>query len=591
MTTREASDFPRYEANEKPAALVALGLGVQSSLLAIAPIALFPIVLAQAAGMSAEFAAWAVFSMLVVNGATTVVQAFRLGPVGAGMIVVPYPSPTTIPFCVLALQEGGTATMASLILVSGVFQIIVSLRMAVLRRFMTPTINGAILILLLLTLVPVVFNSLNSVPEAAAEPAGPIIILVTFVVIVGLLIRGSANWRVWASVIGLVAGSVAAVFYGLFDFDPVREASFVGLPFEGWPGLSFDFGAAFWSLLPVFLFLSIVALLQGNSVALATQRVSWRNPGAMDYRRVQGTALATGIGNLFSGLSAVMPLATSPRGTAFAQQTGCASRYVGIITGVLILTAAFFPKVWSLLIGIPSPVIGVYLIVLIGPLLVEGMKLIINDSPDYRTSLVVGIAFVVGLGLQTGIIDLPVGDLWNAVFQKALTSGGLILILLTLFAEFRRHRRRRLQTGLSLEELPKVNQFMEEFSSSQGWSAEMTARLQAVSEETMLILQEGQRADDSGRVRRLVVDIGSVGPGAELEFISVGGGDENLEDRIALLSQPLPEEADLELADLEATVERDAPLRLVRHYAASVSHRQYFDTEIITLRVTLPSRR
>ena len=591
MTTREANSFPRYEANEKPAALVTLGLGVQSSLLAIAPIALFPIVLAQAADMTAEFAAWAVFSMLVINGAATVVQAFRLGPVGAGMFVVPYPSPTTIPFCVLALQEGGTATLASLILVSGAFQIIVSLRMAVLRRLMTPTINGAILILLMLTLVPVVFDSLNKVPDDAADSAGPVVILVTFVVILGLLIRGSANWRVWASVIGLVVGSVVGAFFGLFDFEPVREASIVGLPFEGWHGLSFDFGAAFWSLLPVFLFLSIVALLQGNSIALATQRVSWRNPGAMDYRRVQGTALATGIGNLFSGLSAVMPLTTSPRGTAFAQQTGCASRYVGIVTGVLIAAAAFFPQVWSLLIGIPSPAIGVYIIILIGPLLLEGMKMIVNDGPDYRTSLVVGTAFVVGLGLQTGIVVLPIDDLWNAVFQKALTGGGLVLILLTVFAEFRRHRRRRLQVGLSMDELPRVNQFMEEFSSSHGWSDEMAARLQAVSEETMLILQEGQRADDSGRVRRLVVDIGSIGQGAELEFISVGGGDENLEDRIALLSQPLPEEAELELTDLEATVERDAPLRLVRHYAASVSHRQYFDTEIITLRVTLPSRR
>ena len=107
MSTQQPTTFPQYEADEKPVPLVALGLGVQSALLAIAPIALFPIVLAQAVDASAQFAAWAVFSMLIVNGAATVAQAFRFGPFGAGMIVVPYPSPTTIPFCVLALQEGG----------------------------------------------------------------------------------------------------------------------------------------------------------------------------------------------------------------------------------------------------------------------------------------------------------------------------------------------------------------------------------------------------------------------------------------------------------------------------------------------------
>ena len=461
--------------------------------------------------------------------------------------------------------------------------------MAMLRRLMTPTINGAILILLLLSLVPVIFSSLTRVPDDGASSAGPMVIAVTFAVIVGLLIRGSTNMRVWASVIGIAAGSVVGGFMGIFDFGPVKEASIVGLPFEGWPGLSFDFGVAFWSLLPVFLFLAIVALLQGNSVALATQRVSWRNPGAMDYRRVQGTALVTGVGNLFAALCAVMPLATSPRGTAFAQQTGCASRYIGIITGALIVAAAFFPKLWSLLIGIPSPVVAVYLIFLVGPLIVEGMRLIINDGPDYRTSLVVGTAFVVGVGLQTGLVDLPVGDLWNAVLQKALTSGGAVLILLTIFADFRRQRRHRLQVNLNMEDLPKVNQFMEQVSSSRGWSPQMASRLQAVAEETMLVLQEAQEPDQSARPRRLVVDVGALGRSAELEFVSVGGGDENLEDRLALLSQPVPEAMEYDSPSLETIAERDAPLRLLQHYAASVSHRQYFDTEIITLRVNPPS--
>ena len=582
MTTEATPSFPTYEADEKPAPHVALGLGVQSALLAITPIALVPLIFAQSADSSAEFTAWAVFSMLVVNGLATVLQAYRLGPLGAGMFVVPYPWPTAIPFCILAVQEGGTGTLAALVLVAGAFQIVVSLRMALLRRLVTPAISGAVLILLMVTLVPVLFRNLDSVPDDSPAAAGPVCILVTFAVIMGLLIRGSANWRVWASVIGIAAGSVAAVFYGIYDFEPFREAPIVGLPLDGWPGLSFNLGAPFWSLLPVFLFLSTVGVLQGNSVALTTQRLSWRTPRAMDYRRVQGTAFGTGLANVVAGFTAVMPITTSPRGVAFAQQTGCASRYVGIITGVLIIVAAFFPKTWSLLVGIPAPVVAIYIITLVGPLIVEGMKLIIQDAPDYRTSLVIGIAIAVGLGLQTGLVALPVGDLWNAVLQKGLTGGGALLVLLTVFAEFRRQRRRRIQVDMSMEELSKVSEFMQQFSSSQGWSPEMTARLQAVTEETMLVLQEAQQAEASGRPRRLVVEISSSGAIAELEFISVGG-DENLEDRIALLSQPSIEET-----DLESAAERDASLRLMRHYAASVSHRQYFDTDIISLRVTPP---
>lgn len=588
MTTEAAPSFPRYEADERPSTVVTLGLGVQSALLAAAPIALIPILLAQAADSSEEFAAWAVFAMLIVNGAATILMSFRAGPLGAGLFIVPYPSPTTIPFCVLALQEGGTGTLAALVLVTGVFQIALSLRLSLLRRIITPAVSGAILILLLVTLVPVLFRDLNNVPEGASEAAGPVCILVTFAVIIGLLIRGSANVRVWASIIGIVVGSAVAIMFGIFDFEPVREAPIAGLPVEGWPGLALRFDAAFWALLPAFLFLSTVTVLKDNSIALSTQRVSWRTPRAMDFRRVQGAAVATGLAQVASGLAAMMPLTASPRGVAFAQQTSCASRYVAIATGALLIVVAFFPKVWSLLLGIPDPVISVYLILLVGPLIIEGMKLVIQDTPDYRTSLVIGTALVVGLGLQTGLVSLPVGDLWEAVLQKALTGGGVVLVALTIFAEFRRQRRSRLQVGMSMDELPRVNDFMQSFASRHGWGPEMTARLQAVSEETMLVLQEGHEGE---RPRRLVVDIGVSGTGAELEFICASDGAENLEDRIALLSQPLPEESELGSPDVETAVERDASLRLMRHYAASVSHRQYFDTEIVTLRVAQPARK
>ncbi len=172
MTIEATSSFPRYEIDERPPRLLAAGLGVQSALLAIAPIALIPILLAQAADSSAAFSAWAVFAMLIVNGAGAIVQAFRVGPLGAGLFIVPYPSPTTIPFCILALQEGGTGTLAALVLVSGVFQIALSLRMSLLRRIITPAVSGAILILLMITLAPVLFRNLDSVPEGRTRRRG-----------------------------------------------------------------------------------------------------------------------------------------------------------------------------------------------------------------------------------------------------------------------------------------------------------------------------------------------------------------------------------------------------------------------------------
>ena len=241
------------------------------------------------------------------------------------------------------------------------------------------------------------------------------------------------------------------------------------------------------------------------------------------------------------------------------------------------------------MLGIPAPVVAIYVLVLVGPLIVEGMKLIIQDAPDYRASLVIGTAIVVGLGLQSGLISLPVGEVWEAVLQKALTSGGAVLVLLTFYAEFRRQQRQQIRLNLHIDELPKLNEFMQQFSSRQGWSPQMTTRLQAVVEETMQILIESREGIGIGQRNRLVVDVTRSGQTAELEFKSGAGSEENVEDQMALLSQTMPVGAESEVPDMEILVEREASLRLLRHFASSVNHRQYFDVEIITARVLPPT--
>ena len=51
-------------------------------------------------------------------------------------------------------------------------------------------------------------------------------------------------------------------------------------------------------------------------------------------------------------------------------------------------------------------------------------------------------------------------------------------------------------------------------------------------------------------------------------------GEENLEDRIALMGEASDD-----------APEREVSLRLLRHLASSVHHQQYHDTDIVTIRV------
>ena len=588
MTARLVSQSPQYEPHERPPTLLALGLGFQSTLLSITPIVLFPIILAQSAGVSASGLSWAVFAMLVVNGLTVILHAVRIGPVGSGLIVGTYPSAIAIPFCIIALQQGGPSTLAALVIVSGLFQIVISMRLSLLRQVVTPTVSGTIIILMMVTIVGVIFGNIDDVPEGAPAASGPVCIAVTFAVSMGILLRRSGAWRTWAPLVGIGAGWATAAAFGIYDLGPAAEAPPVGLPLDGWPGLGFDLGGTFWSLLPAFLFLSVVAVLQANSIGLSIQQVSWRRPRAMDYRRVQGVGVSTGLGNLLAGLAGAMPITSIPRGTAFVQQTGCASRDIGLLTGAFLIVAAFSPKSWGLLAGIPSPVSAVFLIVIITPVFVEGMKLIIRDAPDYRKSLVVGVSIAIGLGLQFELVVLPIEGAWGPMFQNGLTSGGAAVVLLTFASEFTGRRRRRIHAELNVESLPRIKEFLTDFSSSQGWNEEMTERMQAVAEETVMILtdQMGQSGDNA---RKLLLSANGSGHTAELEFVSAPSEEENLEDRIAVLTEPASEMPELELPERESNIEREASLRLLRYHASSVSHRQYHETEVITIRVTAPA--
>ncbi len=607
------SASPRYEPDESPPWQLTLGLGLQNALLAIAPAVLLPLVVVHQIGGSNADAEWMAFVSVLVLGVTTILMAVRIGPIGVGCNVFPGPAGPSIPFCILAIQSGGPGTLAALVIVSALFRIAISTRLSLLRRVVTPTVNGAIMILLVITVVPILFGLIKDVPqpnvasefagaladlvvsvggeaeEAAIETvsasAGPVCALVAFAVMIVMLLRAPVAWRMWVPLIGVGAGCAVAAPFGIYEFDFLNGAPWVGFPVASAPGIGLNFGAGFWSLLPAFLFIAVVGTVQTNAMSYSSLRVSWREPRATDFRRVQGGALSNGIGNLLSGLAGGIPVDTGPRGSMLTLQSGCASRNVAICMGLVYIAVAFFPKMTALVGTIPAPAVGVFLLMIMAPLFVEGIRTVVHDQMDYRKSVLVGVAVVVGLGFQFELVSLPIGGLWESMLQKGLTAGGLTIVLLTALTEFTGQSRRRLQVQLDIRELPKINSFLRDFSSSRGWGEGMTDRLCAAAEETLIIL--APQAEDGGGNggRQLLVLAESDGASAELEFVSAPGGDENLEDRIMLLKKPV-----LEIPEMETMVDRDVSLRLLRHYASSVRHQQYYDTEIVTVRVASSAR-
>ena len=571
----------RYEPHEKPPQALAFGLGFQQAAVCVAGIVMTPIIVIRAADGGEPYISWAVFAALVVSGITSALQAVRVWRIGAGYPLLMGTSAAFIAVCVTALAEGGPAMLATLVLISALFQFGLASRLAWLRRVITPTVAGTVIMLIAVTVMPIVFDMLAEVPPDASPAAGPASAATTLAVIALLSLKASGWLRLWVPVIGLLVGCVVASTFGLYDTEQVLQADWLGIPTGGWPGFDLHFGATFWALLPAFVFVTLIGAIETIGDSTAVQGVAWRKPRATDFRAVQGAVAADGVGNLLSGLAGTVPNTTYSSSIAITELTGIAARSVGVWIGVVFVAVAFVPKAAALLLAIPGPVAAGYLTVLLAILFVLGMKMIVRDGVDYRKGVIVGVSFWVGVGFQEQLIFADqLGGWWGSLLGNGMTSGGLTAIFLTLALQSTGGRRRRAETTLNRAALPTVDTLLRDFAARRKWSEEATARLRSAGEETLLSLinQPAQDAEALAAERRLLVSIRHDDGDAELEFIAVSG-EENLEDLMVLLPET-PQD-----------LERETSLRLLRHYAASVRHQQYHDSDILVVRVERDAER
>ena len=185
-----------YEPDEKPPHLVTLGVGAQSAAIMVTRVVVTVVIVARIAEQPESYVSWGVFAALVVSGVITVLQAVKVGRVGAGHVLIMGTSGAYIAVCAEALTEAGPATMASLIIVSSLFQILLASRLSLLRRIFTPVVSGTVIMLIAVTIMPVMFEILDDVPEGVSRGAAPISVGVTILVVAGLVLEGSPGLAV-----------------------------------------------------------------------------------------------------------------------------------------------------------------------------------------------------------------------------------------------------------------------------------------------------------------------------------------------------------------------------------------------------------
>ncbi|MEC7692168.1 MAG: solute carrier family 23 protein, partial [Pseudomonadota bacterium] len=117
------------------------------------------------------------------------------------------------------------------------------------------------------------------------------------------------------------------------------------------------------------------------------------------------------------------------------QLTGIASRRVGIAIGIFYLLSGIFPVIGGILQAIPKAVLGGATLVMFAMVAVGGLKILMQQTLDRRTSLITASALGMGMGVMmvpamtNGFPDWLANIITSPVTMAGITAVFLDVIL------------------------------------------------------------------------------------------------------------------------------------------------------------------
>ncbi len=534
-----------------------------------------PIAIVHASGQAESYLEWMVFTAIIISGTGSILQATRFGRIGSGQLSLLATSAMFIPISIETLTETGPSTLATLALLSAPLNFFVSAHLPKLRRIITPLVAGSVLMLLGASFMPPAFELLHQVPDGKSGAALLTAGLTVFAVLI-LTLRGRGYWRLWTLVIAISVGCITSMFLGMYDFDRIADAAWIGLPsVSAWPGFDLSFDTQFWALFTVFLLVTFANTIKTIASAILIEQVSWRTERPPQYKTVQGALNSDGITSVLSGVAGTPANTILADSAPFITFTGVAARRIGVLTGLMVIAVAFLPKAIAPLLAIPNPVVGALFFIFGALIFVQGFRIASQDGLDQKKATIIGASVWLGIAFQSDLVLPPSYStgIVHILFGNGVMVGGLTALVLTGLTWLFSAKHSKLDVTLHDSSLEQINQFLADFASKIEWTEEASYRLRAAGEEALTSLINAHREAPAADTRKLLIIARDEEGVVELEFIC-GPLSENLESQLANLSERPYSDS-----------ERDISLRLLHHYASSVRHRSYHNIDIVTIQL------
>lgn len=428
-----------YRVEDKPPFFNALLSAITHLLAIFVPMVTPALIVGNVLQLPLEMTAYLVSMAMVASGIGTYLQVSRFGPVGSGLLSIQSVNFSFVGVMIslgLSMKADGldvNTMMSTLLGVSffGAFLVCASAWvLPYLRRVITPTVSGVVVLLIGLSLIDVGitdfgggFHTKGTEAFGSWQNVG----LASFVLVVVLLFNCMRNplLRMSGIAVGLIAGYIAALAMGMVDFSALDNTPLITVPTPFKYGFAFD-----WSAFLVAGTIYLLSVFEAVGDLTATAMVSAEDyQGETFQQRLRGGVFADGLVSVIATSLGSLPLTTFAQNNGVIQMTGVASRHVGKYIAAILVLSGLFPVVGRVFTTIPSPVLGGAMVLMFGLIAIAGLRIMTANGINRREAVIAATAVGIGLGVA---FEPEVFKALPEVFRNAIAAGGITAVLLNL---------------------------------------------------------------------------------------------------------------------------------------------------------------
>ncbi|GAA2808783.1 nucleobase:cation symporter-2 family protein [Saccharopolyspora taberi] len=380
-----------------------------------------PMIVGQALGLPPVQLTLLIGASLLTAGLATLLQSLGVWRIGARM---PFVNGVTFgsvaPILAIVAQQqtqNALPVIYGSVLIAGVLAFLAAPYFSRLVRFFPPLVNGTVITLIGLSLMPVgikwIAGQNPEAPDYAAMPkialgAGTMVLVLLF----NRFLKGFLQ-RI-ALLIGLLAGTLIAWPLGMVDTTTFSQAPLFNVP------TPFQLGTPVFDLTATLsiCIVMLVAMMESTADMIALGEIVDRHA---DEKVIAAGLRADGAGSAVSAVFGGFTCSAFAQNIGLVALTGIKSRFVVAVGGGVLVFLGLFPVLGAVVSLVPLPVLGGAALVLFGSVAASGMKTLSKAGlGDPMNALVLAGSLAVGM---VPVIAPQFYEHFPAALRTVLDSG------------------------------------------------------------------------------------------------------------------------------------------------------------------------